>query len=74
VVVDDHEAAAEEAGDLIQAGRLPADATLTDLLAGRQIPDAEVTVFKSVGIASQDVAAAAAALSAAARQDLGTAL
>ena len=64
VVVDDIEAAAEEAGDLIQAGREP-DGTVADLLTGRHRgrsgPD-EITFFKSVGIASQDVAAGAAAL------------
>ncbi|MDH5616255.1 MAG: ornithine cyclodeaminase, partial [Acidimicrobiia bacterium] len=54
--------AAREAGDLIQAGREP-DAALGDLLAGRiRSPGGGVTLFKSVGIASQDVAAAAAAL------------
>jgi ornithine cyclodeaminase len=62
VVVDDVSAAAREAGDLIQAGREP-DATLSDLLAGRiSAPTAGLTLFKSVGIASQDVAAAVAAL------------
>lgn len=62
VVVDDVSAAAREAGDLIQAVRVP-DATLGDLLAGRiGSSRGDVTLFKSVGIASQDVAAAAAAL------------
>jgi len=71
VVVDEIAAAAREAGDLIQAGRRP-DATLGDLLAGRIHPtDADVTLFKSVGIASQDVAAAAVALARAAELGLG---
>ena len=62
VVVDDVSAAAREAGDLIQASCVP-DATLGDLLAGRiGSSRGEVTLFKSVGIASQDVAAAVAAL------------
>ena len=62
VVVDDISAAAREAGDLIQAGRKP-DATMGDLLAGRiSAPTDGPTLFKSVGIASQDVAAAVAAL------------
>ena len=62
VVVDEVQAAAREAGDLIQAGRQP-DATLGDLLNERVHPPATgPTLFKSVGIASQDVAAAAAAL------------
>lgn len=63
VVVDDRAAAAAEAGDLIQAGKAP-DAEMSDLLAGRiTAPPQGQTVFKSVGIASQDVAAAFAALS-----------
>lgn len=62
VVVDDLEAAAVEAGDLIQAGREP-NATLRDLLEGAASQVGEdVTVFKSVGVAAQDVAAAARAL------------
>ncbi|HEX2153999.1 MAG TPA: ornithine cyclodeaminase [Acidimicrobiia bacterium] len=71
VVVDDVEAAATEAGDLIAAGRTP-DATVGDLLAGRASPRGGVTLFKSVGIASQDVAAALAALSEASRLGVGT--
>jgi len=71
VVVDDVEAAAAEAGDLIQAGRDP-NTTLRDLLAGThpQIGE-DVTVFKSVGVAAQDVAAAARALAKAERDGLG---
>lgn len=71
VVVDDVSAAAREAGDLIQADREP-HATLGDLLADRIHPtDFEVTLFKSVGIASQDVAAAAAALARAGELGIG---
>lgn len=70
-VVDDVSAAAEEAGDLIQAGVQP-DATMADLLAGRVNPPAGPTLFKSVGIASQDVAAGLAALQSAAARGLGT--
>lgn len=71
VVVDDVEAAREEAGDLIQADREP-NATLADLLAGTAPEIGEdVTVFKSVGIAAQDVAAAATALADADRLDIG---
>ncbi|HUG32006.1 MAG TPA: ornithine cyclodeaminase family protein [Acidimicrobiia bacterium] len=71
VVVDDLEAAAVEAGDLIQAGRHP-NTTLRDLLAGThpQIGE-DVTVFKSVGVAAQDVAAAARALANAERDGIG---
>jgi ornithine cyclodeaminase len=74
VVVDDLAAASEEAGDLIQAGRLP-NTSLRELLAGTspQIGE-DVTVFKSVGIATQDVAAAYAALVNADRLGIGTLL
>jgi ornithine cyclodeaminase/alanine dehydrogenase-like protein (mu-crystallin family) len=72
VVVDDEEAALSEAGDLIRAGRFPPDASIADLLTGRQEPGGRpVTVFKSVGIASQDVAAAVRALEHAEQADLG---
>lgn len=70
VVVDDLDAAAAEAGDLIQAGRVP-DATITEVLEGAGHPPESTTVFKSVGIASQDVAAAVTALRNAARLDIG---
>jgi ornithine cyclodeaminase len=71
VVVDDLGAAAEEAGDLIQAGRLP-NTSLRELLAGTspQIGE-DVTVFKSVGVAAQDVAAAHTALVNADRLGIG---
>ena len=74
VVVDDLEAAAAEAGDLIQAGREP-NTTLRALLEGRapQVGE-DVTVFKSVGIAAQDVAAASRALANAEREGRGTLL
>ena len=72
VVVDDRAAAAVEAGDLLQAGVDP-DATVGGLLAGRRsAPPGVTTVFKSVGIASQDVAAARAALEHAAAEGIGT--
>ena len=72
VVVDDREAAAVEAGDLLAADITP-DATVGELLRGRHRPiDADVTIFKSVGISSQDVAAARAALSEARRRGIGT--
>lgn len=73
VFVDDLEAAAAEAGDLLQAGREP-DGTIADLLAGRihrQRHHDDITFFKSVGIASQDVAAGAAALKSAAELGIG---
>ena len=72
VVVDDVEAAAEEAGDLLSAGVRPA-VTMADLLDGRvELPAAGPTLFKSVGIGSQDVAAAVAALRNADEHDLGS--
>ena len=71
VVVDEVAAAAREAGDLLQARREP-DATMGDLLAGRKsAPETGPTLFKSVGIASQDVAAAVTALARAEQRGLG---
>jgi ornithine cyclodeaminase len=74
VVVDDVDAAAAEAGDLIQAHRTP-DTTLRELLAD-VAPDItqDVTVFKSVGVAAQDVAAAHTALQNADHLGIGTLL
>jgi len=74
VVVEDVEAAAAEAGDLIQAERVP-NTTLREVVAGThpQIGE-DVTVFKSVGIAALDVAAAERALANAERDGLGVAL
>ncbi len=69
-VVDDITAAAEEAGDLLQAGVEP-DATMADLLVGRRQPPPGSTMFKSVGIASQDIAAAVTALKNAASMGIG---
>ncbi|NIA25703.1 MAG: NAD(P)-binding domain-containing protein [Gammaproteobacteria bacterium] len=73
VAVDDIAAAAEEAGDLIQARRSP-DATIGDLLTHTVKASSPVTLFKSVGVASQDIAAATRALATAAREGLGTLL
>lgn len=74
VVVDDRDAAAAEAGDLIQAGRSP-NTTLRELLADTNAEIGEdVTVFKSVGVAAQDVAAAHLALVTAERNGIGTLL
>jgi ornithine cyclodeaminase len=71
VVVDDFEAAASEAGDLIQVGRQP-NTTLRELLAGANPEIGEdVTVFKSVGVAAQDVAAGHRALMNASHIGLG---
>ena len=73
VVVDDYDAASHEAGDLIQAGRLP-DIDLTELLELAVVDRPGRTLFKSVGIASQDIAAARVALENAERLNIGTEL
>ncbi|GMQ93182.1 MAG: ornithine cyclodeaminase family protein [Acidimicrobiia bacterium] len=70
VVVEERAAAAREAGDLIQAAREP-DTTLTQLLAGPSAEQPKRTLFKSVGIATMDVAAAVRALENAASADVG---
>jgi ornithine cyclodeaminase/alanine dehydrogenase-like protein (mu-crystallin family) len=80
VVVDQTAAAWAEAGDLIQArdaGLITPDHVLGELgavaagrLSGRTSPD-EVTFFKSVGNAVQDVAVASLALARAAELGLG---
>jgi alanine dehydrogenase len=74
VVVEDVDAAAAEAGDLIQADRHP-NATLHQMLAGTAPEIGEdITFFKSVGVAAMDVAAAGRALSNAERDGLGVVL
>lgn len=80
VVVDDLDSAMEEAGDLliaIEEGRFSREAIHADLgglvlgyFAGRSAPS-QVTFFKSVGIAAQDVFAAQAVLHQAERLRLG---
>jgi len=80
VVIDHHEAALAEAGDLVipmEEGLITAEhihAELGDVLSGarpgRESAD-EITLFKSVGVAVQDVAAARAALQAARELGLG---
>jgi alanine dehydrogenase len=69
VVVDSRDAAWQESGDIIQAsaegrfGRQHVRTELGDILAGREPGRTgdEVTVFKSLGLAIEDVAAAALA-------------
>lgn len=73
VVVDDYDAASHEAGDLIQAGRVP-DIDLTGLLELDSPARSGRTLFKSVGIASQDIAAARLALENAERLGIGVEL
>ena len=58
VVADSRDAALQESGDVLLSGaRIHAE--LGELLAGtRQMPKAEITVFKSLGLAVEDLAAA----------------
>ena len=73
VVVDDFGAASAEAGDLVHAGRTP-DTDLAGLIA-RGVPGFHpLTLFKSVGIASQDIAAARTALAHAEHLGIGVEL
>jgi len=81
IFVDEREAALEEAGELIQALRSgvlePGDivgeigAVASGGLAGRTTPE-EITYFKSVGNAVQDVAVARRVLEVAEERGLGT--
>ncbi len=74
VVVDSREACLAEAGDII-IPNAPIHAELGEIVngqkPGRQSAE-EITFFKSVGVAAQDAAAAAAALAEAERLGLGT--
>jgi ornithine cyclodeaminase/alanine dehydrogenase-like protein (mu-crystallin family) len=81
VVIDHREASLAEAGDLLiplQQGLMTEAhiyAELGEIVAGRKPGRAsseEITLFKSVGVAVQDVAAAGAVLEAARRLGLGT--
>ncbi len=80
VVIDHRTASLAEAGDLlipIREGRMTEEhiwAELGEIAAGQKagrLSHDEVTLFKSVGVAVQDVAAAAAVLDAAERENLG---
>jgi ornithine cyclodeaminase/alanine dehydrogenase-like protein (mu-crystallin family) len=81
VVIDHHQASMAEAGDLLiplQQGLISKEhiyAELGEIAAGlkpgRQSPQ-EITFFKSVGVAVQDVAVANAVLQAARKMNLGT--
>jgi len=81
VVIDHREASLAEAGDLLiplQRGLMTQAhiyAELGEIAAGRKpgrVTPEEITLFKSVGVAVQDVAAASAVLEAARRLNLGT--
>ena len=73
VVVDSREACQAEAGDIIKAAAA-IDAEIGEIAngtaPGRQSDD-EITFFKSVGVACQDAAAAAAVLAGAEEKNLG---
>lgn len=79
VVVDSRESAAREAGELVHAVREGATdpaawIELGELVAATRevrVPAGGVTLFKSVGLAVQDLVAAAAVLDAARRDGLG---
>jgi len=81
VFVDSREAALAETGDLIipqkhgLIGPAHIHAELGEVLSGRapgRVSDDEVTLFKSVGLAAQDLAVAAVVLAEADRLGLGT--
>ncbi|MDO9111654.1 MAG: hypothetical protein Q7U40_13430, partial [Desulfatirhabdiaceae bacterium] len=74
VVVDSREACMAEAGDLIIAGA-DISAEIGEIVNGVFPPrqnDQEITFFKSVGVAVQDAAAAAAVLAEAVEKGLGS--
>lgn len=81
LVVDHRESALAEAGDLLipmKQGLFDEahiHAELGEIIAGAstgRTSENQITLFKSVGVAVQDVAAASAALAAATSRDLGT--
>lgn len=64
VIVDSREAALKESGDVL-LGKASIYAELGEILSGaKEVPNAEVTVFKSLGIAVEDLAAAKLVLEA----------
>jgi ornithine cyclodeaminase/alanine dehydrogenase-like protein (mu-crystallin family) len=71
--VDSRAAAVKESGDVIGAGEAHIVAELGDPAAARQSPK-EVTVFKSLGLAVEDVAAAHLVLTRARAEGKGTAI
>lgn len=64
VIVDSRDAAMQESGDILLAGAT-IYAELGEVLAGtKPMPQAEITVFKSLGLAVEDLAAAGLVLQA----------
>lgn len=72
IFVESREAALAESGDVIAAGHTEAEIgeVVSGLNPGRQ-SDAEITLFKSLGCAVEDVAAAALVFQRAARKVAG---
>ncbi|MFP3191656.1 MAG: ornithine cyclodeaminase family protein [Thermoproteus sp.] len=74
IAVDDPVQARDEAGDLIRAGALDRAVPLADIVAGRVRgrPDASsITLFKSLGIAVEDLVAAKAVYDKAVKEGAG---
>ncbi len=74
VIVDSREACLAEAGDIIKS-KAHIDAELGDIVNGKHPArknQEEITFFKSVGLAAQDAAAAAAVMAKAEEKGLGT--
>jgi alanine dehydrogenase len=69
IFVEQREAASKESGDVIAAGRIDAEIgeVILGTAAGRASPE-EITLFKSVGVAVEDVVAADLVYRAVARQ------
>jgi ornithine cyclodeaminase/alanine dehydrogenase-like protein (mu-crystallin family) len=58
LIVDSREAVLKESGDVIRSG-MPIHAELGEIFAGsKTVPEGATTVFKSVGLAVEDIAAA----------------
>ena len=70
IFVEQREAAAKESGDVIAAGRIDAEIgeVILGAAAGRSSPE-EITLFKTVGVAVEDVVAAELVYRAAVLED-----
>lgn len=74
IAVDDPAQAREEAGDLIQAGALDRAVPLAEIVAGRikgRPGEEAITIFKSLGIAVEDLVAAKVVYDRAVKRGLG---
>jgi ornithine cyclodeaminase/alanine dehydrogenase-like protein (mu-crystallin family) len=71
LIVDSREAVHKESGDVILSGA-PIHAELGEIFAGsKTVPEGATTVFKSVGLAIEDVALAARLVELAEKEGLG---